>query len=200
MPVSPLTPDSLLSLADYAACRPVRRPGEIAYRQLRSMTLGAHLRLQFEDERTVRYQLQEVLRVERIAEPSRVQREIQAYAPLLPDGRNWKATLMFEWADPALRRRELPRSVGVAECVFVQVAGHAQVHAVADEDLDPARGRPPMAVHFLRFELTPSMAAAVRAGAAVRLGCDHPLHRAEAAIAPATLASLAGDLVAQVAM
>lgn len=195
-----LTVDSLMTLAAYARCRPARRPLEIAHRQLRSVPLGAQLRLQFEDEQTVRYQLQEVLRVEQMAEPARVQREIAVYAPLLPDGRNWKATLMLEWADAALRRRELPRSAGVAERVFVQVVGHDRVYAVADEDLDPARPRPVMAVHFMRFELTPPMCAAVRGGAAVRLGCDHPAYAAEVAIAPATLASLAGDLAAQVAM
>lgn len=200
MPAPPLTADRLMTLTDYAACRPARRPMEIAHRQLRSVALGAHLRLQFEDERTVRYQLQEVLRIEQIAEPSRVLREIQAYAPLLPDGRSWRATLMLEWTDAAVRRRELPRSAGVADRVFVQVAGHGRVHALADEDLDPARGRSVMAVHFLRFELTTAMRAAVRAGAAVRLGCDHPVHSAEVAIAPATLASLAGDLAPQVAM
>lgn len=200
MPASALTVDSLMTLAAYARCRPTLRPLEIAHRQLRSVPLGAHLRLQFEDERTVRYQLHEVLRVEQIAEPARVQREIDAYAPLLPDGRSWKATLLLEWTDAALRRRELPRSAGVAECVFVQVAGHDRVYAVADEDLDATRPRPVMAVHFLRFRLTPPMCAAVQDGAAVRLGCDHPVCTAEVAIAPATRASLAGDLAAQVAM
>lgn len=186
--------DSLLSLEAYARVREAQRVALRAHRRLRSVRLGEHLHLQFEDERTVRHQIQEMLRVERVFEEAGIQAEIDAYAPLVPDGGNWKATLLIEIPDAEARRRELARLVGVEHRLYVEVDGHARVHAVADEDAVRSSEHKTSAVHFLRFELTPPMREAVRAGASVRLGCDHAHVAAEVQVPPETLASLAADL------
>lgn len=186
--------DSLLTLEAYARQRKQGQVLMMAHRRLRSVRLGEHLNLQFEDERTVRYQIQEMLRIERVFEDEGIQREIDAYAPLLPDGTNWKATLLIEYVDPNERRRELARLVGVEDRLFAEVEGQARVYAVADEDLDRSTAEKTSAVHFLRFEFSREMRAAVRAGAGVRLGCDHRHYPAHVQIAAETLASLAGDL------
>ncbi len=186
--------DSLLTLEAYARQRKQGQVLMMAHRRLRSVRLGEHLNLQFEDEHTVRYQIQEMLRIERVFEDEGIQREIDAYAPLLPDGTNWKATLLIEYTDPNERRRELARLVGVEDRLFVEVEGQARVYAMADEDLDRSTAEKTSAVHFLRFEFSREMRAAVRAGAGVRLGCDHRHYPAHVQIAAETLASLAGDL------
>jgi hypothetical protein len=142
----------------------------------------------------MRYQIQEMLRIEKIFEEEGIQAEIDAYAPLVPDGGNWKATLLIEYPDENERRRELARLIGVADRMFVEVEGHARVYAIADEDLERENEEKTSSVHFLRFELTPAMRAAVKAGAAVKLGCDHTNYPAHVALGPETLASLAGDL------
>jgi hypothetical protein len=157
--------------------------------------LGEHVNLQFEDEQTVRYQIQEMLRIEKIFEEEGIQSEIEAYAPLVPDGSNWKATVLIEYPDPHERRLELARLIGIEDRLFVEVEGHGRVYAIADEDLDRENAEKTSAVHFARFEFTPAAREAVRAGAAVRLGCDHRNYPAHVNIAPETLASLAGDLV-----
>ena len=189
-----VTRDSLLSLEGYARVRKDQKPQVIAHRRLRSVTLGEHVRLQFEDERTIRYQIQEILRAEKIFEEDDIQGEVDAYAPLVPDGSNWKATMMIEYPDEHERRRELKRLIGVAERLFVEVEGHARVYAVADEDLERETEEKTSAVHFVRFEFDPAARAAVRAGASVKLGCDHTNYPSHATIAADTLASLAGDL------
>ena len=158
------------------------------------MRLGEHLHLQFEDERTVRRQIQEMLHVERIFEPAGIQAEIDAYAALLPDGSNWKATLLIEYPDPHERQLALGRLIGVEDRLFVEVAGQARVYAIADEDLARANQVKTSAVHFVRFEFDAAAHQALRAGAAVTLGCDHAHCPAQVAIPPATLAALAGDL------
>ena len=158
------------------------------------MHLGEHVNLQFEDEQTIRYQIQEMLRIEKIFDEEGIQSEIDAYAPLVPDGSNWKATMLIEYPDPHERKRELARLIGVEDRLFVEVEGHARVYAIADEDLDRENAEKTSAVHFVRFEFTPAAREAVRAGAAVRLGCDHRNYPAHVSIAPETLASLAGDL------
>jgi hypothetical protein len=142
----------------------------------------------------MRYQIQEMLRIERIFEEEGIQAEIDAYAPLVPDGGNWKATMLIEYPDVSERRRELARLIGVAERMFVEVEGHARVYALADEDLERENEEKTSSVHFLRFELAPAMREAVKAGAGVKLGCDHTNYPAHVALAPETLASLAGDL------
>lgn len=189
-----ITPDSLMTLEAYAKWRKAHKAEVIAHRKLRSVPLGEHITVQFESELTMRYQIQEMLRIEKIFEEEGIQDEIAAYAPLVPDGRNWKATMLIEYPDVNERKRELARLIGVQDRMFVEVEGHARVYAIADEDLDRDNEEKTSAVHFLRFELTPAMCEAVKAGAGVKLGCDHTHYPAHVAIAPETLASLAGDL------
>ena len=189
-----ITPDSLMSLEAYAKWRKAHKGEVIAHRKLRSVHLGEHLTVQFESELSMRYQIQEMLRIEKIFEEEGIQAEIDAYAPLVPDGGNWKATMLIEYPDENERRRELARLIGVEDRMFVEVEGHARVYAIADEDLERENDEKTSSVHFLRFELAPAMRAAVKAGAAVKLGCDHTNYPAHMAIAPETLASLAGDL------
>ena len=189
-----ITPDSLMTLEAYSKYHKANKPQIIARRRLRSVRLGEHINLQFEDEQTVRYQIQEMLRIEKIFEEEGIQQEIDAYAPLVPDGTNWKATLMIEYIDVNERKRELARLIGVEDRMFVEVEGHDRVYAIADEDLDRENEEKTSAVHFVRFELTAPMRAAVLAGAAVKLGCDHTHYPAHLQVPPETLASLAGDL------
>ena len=189
-----ITRDSLMTLEAYTKARKTLKPQIIAHRKLRSVVLGEHLNLQFEDEQTIRYQIQEMLRIEKIFEEEGIQSEIEAYAPLVPDGSNWKATLLIEYPDPHERKQELARLIGVEDRLFVEVEGHGRVYAIADEDLDRENEVKTSAVHFVRFEFTPAARQAVLAGAAVKLGCDHTNYPAHLSIAPDTLASLAGDL------
>ena len=189
-----ITPENLMSLEAYTKYRKLHRLDVMAHRQLRSVHLGEHVNLQFESETTVRYQIQEMLRIEKIFEEEGSVQEIEAYAPLVPDGCNWKATMMIEYPDENERRRELARLIGVEDRMFVEVEGHARVYAIADEDLDRETDEKTSAVHFVRFELNPTMRAAVLAGAGVKLGCDHTNYPAHISIAAETLASLASDL------
>lgn len=189
-----ITPDSLMSLEAYAKWRKLHKAEVIAHRKLRSVALGEHVTVQFESELSMRYQVQEMLRIEKIFEEEGIQQEIDAYAPLVPDGTNWKATLLIEYPDVNERKRELARLIGVEDRMFVEVEGHPRVYAIADEDLDRENDEKTSAVHFLRFELAPAMREAVKAGAAVKLGCDHTAYPAHVALAAETLASLAGDL------
>jgi hypothetical protein len=189
-----ITPENLMSLEAYARWRKVHQRELIALRQLRSVQLGDHLRVQFENEATVRYQIQEMLRIERIFEEDGILQEIAAYAPLMPDGCNWKATLLLEYPDAHERQRELAKLIGVADRMFVEVEGHPRIYAIADEDLVRETSAKTSAVHFLRFELDAAMVAFVQAGAGVRLGCDHTHYPAHMDMPAPTLASLAGDL------
>lgn len=189
-----ITPDNLMSLEAYSKFRKTHKTEVIAHRRLRSVQLGEHLNLQFESETTLRYQIQEMLRVEKIFDEEGILQEIEAYTPLMPEGRNWKATMLIEYTDVNERKRELARLIGVEDRMFVEVEGQARVYAIADEDMDRENEEKTSAVHFVRFELTPSMCAAVKAGANVKLGCDHTHYPAHMTISPETLASLAGDL------
>jgi len=189
-----ITLDSLMTLEAYSKWRKAHKPEIIAHRKLRSVQLGEHINLQFESELTMRYQIQEMLRVEKIFEEEGIEQEIEAYAPLVPDGSNWKATMLLEYTDVNERKRELARLIGVEDRMFGEVEGYPRVYAIADEDLDRENDEKTSAVHFVRFELTPAMCAAVKAGAAVKLGCDHTHYPAHTQIAAETLASLAGDL------
>ncbi len=189
-----ITPDNLMGLEAYSKYRKAHKAEVIAHRKLRSVLLGEHINLQFESETTIRYQIQEMLRIEKIFEEEGIQQEIDAYAPLMPDGSNWKATMLIEYPDVNERKRELARLIGVEDRMFVEVEGQPRVYAIADEDLDRENDEKTSAVHFVRFELSPAMCAAVKAGAGVKLGCDHTNYPAHTAIAPETLASLAGDL------
>jgi exoribonuclease II len=189
-----ITPDSLMTLEAYAKYRKQHKGDIIAHRKLRSVRLGEHITLQFESETTIRYQIQEMLRIEKIFEQEGIEQEIEVYAPLMPDGSNWKATLMIEYPDVNERKRELARLIGVEDRMFVEVEGHGRVYAIADEDLDRENDEKTSAVHFVRFEFTPAMVSAIHAGAAVKLGCDHRNYPAHVTIPAETLASLAGDL------
>lgn len=189
-----ITPESLMSLEAYSKYRKAHKAEVIAHRKLRSIGLGEHITLQFESEMTIRYQIQEMLRIEKIFEEEGILQEIEAYAPLVPSGSNWKATMLIEYPDINERKRELARLIGVEDRMFLEVEGQPRVYAIADEDLNRENDEKTSAVHFVRFELTPPMCAAVKAGASVKLGCDHTNYPAHMAIAPETLASLAGDL------
>lgn len=189
-----ITRDSLMSLEAYDKHRKSHKAERIAHRRLRSVHLGEHLNLQFEDEQTVRVQIQEMLRIEKIFDEEGIQAEIDAYAPLVPDGSNWKATVLIEFPDPNERRRELARLIGIEDRLFVEVEGHPRVYAIADEDLDRENEEKTSAVHFVRFEFSDSMRRAILAGASVKLGCDHTNYPAHVEIPAETLTSLAGDL------
>ena len=183
-----------MSLEAYTKYRKAHKPAIMAHRKLRSVQLGEHINLQFESETTIRYQIQEMLRIEKVFEEEGIQQELDAYVPLMPDGSNWKGTLLLEYPDVNERKRELARLIGVEDHMFVEVEGHARVYAIADEDLERENEEKTSAVHFVRFEFTPAMCAAIKAGANVKLGCDHTNYPAHTAIAPEALASLAGDL------
>jgi hypothetical protein len=189
-----ITPETLMSLEAYTKWRKVHKPDVIAHRKLRSVQLGEHINMQFESETTIRYQIQEMLRIEKVFEEEGILQEIEAYAPLVPDGSNWKATMMIEYVDINERKRELAKLIGVEDRMFVEVEGHGRVYAIADEDLDRETDEKTSAVHFVRFELKPDMCAAVKAGAGVKMGCDHTHYPSHIEIAADTLASLAGDL------
>ncbi|MBE0548444.1 MAG: DUF3501 family protein [Rubrivivax sp.] len=189
-----ITRNSLLTLEGYAKIRQSSKMEAIAHRRLRSVRLGEHVTLQFEDEHTIKRQIQEMLHIEKIFDEQGIQGEIEAYAPLVPDGSNWKATMLIEYPDQHERKRELSRLIGIEDRMFVEVEGHARVYAIADEDLERENDEKTSAVHFVRFEFNDAQREAIRAGAAVKLGCDHSNYPAHVAIAAETLASLAGDL------
>lgn len=192
-----ITRDSLLTLEAYAKGRPEFRARVMAHKKTRVAHLGAHVTLIFEDELTIRYQIQEMLRAERIFEEKGIAEELDAYNPLVPDGSNWKATMMIEYPDEEERRVMLGKLIGIEDRVWVQVDGCPRVYAVADEDLERATEEKTAAVHFLRFELEPAMTAALKRGVSVSAGVDHPQYAA--AVSPldgGVVASLTGDLTA----
>jgi hypothetical protein len=190
-----ITPGSLMTLEAYAKSRKDFRAKVIAHKQMRTVHLGEHVTLLFEDELTMRYQIQEMLRIERIFEEAGIRDEIEAYDPLVPDGSNLKATMLIEYQDPDERKRALARLKGLEDRVWVAAAGHARVYAIADEDLERETDEKTSSVHFLRFELDPPMVAALKRGAALSVGVDHPALAATVdAVADATRASLVGDL------
>jgi hypothetical protein len=168
-----LQPGDLFGLEQYAKSRKEFRTRVIAHKKVRTIPVGPHTTWCFEDRLTVQYQVQEMLRVERIFEPEGIEEELAAYNPLIPDGSNWKATLLIEFPDAEERRRELARLKGIEDRCWAQVAGHARVYAIADEDLERENEHKTSSVHFLRFELTPAMVAGAKQGAAIGLGIDH---------------------------
>ena len=171
-----ITRDSLLPLEAYAKTRKSFREQVIAHKKARTVHLGEHVTLLFEDELTIRYQIQEMLRIEKTFEEEGIQDELQAYNPLVPDGRNWKATLLVEYEDVEERKRALERLKGIEDRVWVQVDGFARVYAIADEDLERENETKTSSVHFARFELTPEMIAALKGGTALSMGVDHPAY------------------------
>ena len=172
-----ITRESLMSLEQYAKVRKEFRANVMAHKKARTIRLGEHLALQFEDEMTMRYQIQEMLRAERIFEDEGIREELAAYNPLIPDGSNWKATMMIEYSDVDERRQALSRMIGIEDRVWVQVEGCPRVYAIADEDLDRETEEKTSSVHFLRFELDPSMKRALSGGANMRMGVDHPAYQ-----------------------
>jgi hypothetical protein len=186
---------SLLSLEAYARQRGDFRARVISHKKNRKVDLGDHVALAFEDELTIRYQIQEMLRIERVFEEDGIQAELEAYNPLVPDGRNFKATMMIEYPDPAERKRMLARLKGVEDRVWVRVEGFERVCAVADEDLERENEEKTSSVHFLRFELSEPMAQALKQGAQLAVGVDHPEYRAEIPALPRNVRdSLVADL------
>jgi hypothetical protein len=172
-----ITRESLMTLEAYAKVRKEFRANIMAHKKNRTVHLGDHITLQFEDEMTMRYQVQEMLRAERIFEEEGIQQELDAYNPLVPDGSNWKATMLIEYPDVAERAKALSELIGVEDRVWVQVEGCPRVYATADEDLDRETETKTSSVHFLRFELDPPMKQALGGGAAIRMGVDHPRYR-----------------------
>jgi len=169
-----ITRESLMSLEQYARARKDFRVRVMAHKRNRKVHLGEHLTLIFEDELTMRYQIQEMLRAERIFEEEDIEEELRAYNPLVPDGSNWKATMMIEYPDVDERQRALAKLIGIEDRVWVQVEGQPRVYAIADEDLERETDKKTSSVHFLRFELTQAMKTALAAGKALAIGVDHP--------------------------
>jgi hypothetical protein len=190
-----ITRESLMTLEAYAKARPALRAEIIEHKKKRTVHLGNHVSLLFEDEQTLRYQVQEMLRIERIFEDDGIQSELDAYNPLVPDGSNFKATMLIEYDNAAERKNALGRLIGIEDRLFIQVEGQARVYAIADEDLDRENEEKTSAVHFVRFELTPPMKDALKSGAQMMLGCDHPNYPAHLEELPLeTLALLIRDL------
>jgi hypothetical protein len=193
--VQKLTRDQLMPLEQYAKVRNDFRAKVMAHKKNRQVQIGPNAALTFEDRLTMHYQVQEMLRVERIFEPEGIEDELATYNPLVPDGTNWKATFMLEYPDIEQRQRALAQLRGIEDRVWVRVADFEPVWAIADEDLERENDTKTSAVHFLRFELTPPMVAAVKRGAAVSMGIDHPQYRHELTLPAATRDALAADLV-----
>ena len=169
-----LTRDDLYTLEKYAEMRAEFRANVIAHKKNRNVRIGPSAALYFEDRMTIQYQVQEMLRVERIFEAAGIREELEAYNPLIPDGHNWKATFMLEFDDPAERAQRLAELVDIEHKVWLQVEGFDRVHPICDEDLDRATEDKTSSVHFMRFELSPSMVAAMTSGAELQAGIDHP--------------------------
>lgn len=189
-----LTRADLLSLEQYAEVRSQMRAEVMAHKCHRRVPVGAHVTLYFEDRFTIRYQIQEMLRVERIFEGAEIQGELDAYNPLIPDGDNWKATFMIEYPDVEERRRALALMVGIENRVWVEAQGQGRVYAIADEDLERTTADKTSSVHFLRFQLPPPFVRAVLAGVRVVVGIDHPAYPQQVELAEAVRDSLASDL------
>ncbi len=190
-----VTRDSLMTLEAYARQREEFRAKVMAHKKNRKVYVGNHVTLMFEDELTMRYQIQEMLRVERIFEEDGIRDELEAYNPLIPDGSNWKATMLIEYPDVEQRRQMLTRLKGAEKRVWVQVSGCSRVHAIADEDMEREDEEKTSAVHFLRFELTPDMIRSLKHGAALVIGIDHPAYQvAGETVGDAVRLSLIKDL------
>ncbi len=190
-----LSREDLFTLEKYAEVRPEFRARVMAHKRNRRLPIGPNATLYFEDTLTMHYQVQEMLRAERIFEASGIQEELDAYNPLIPDGSNWKATFMLEYPDETERQKQLQKLMGIERQIWAQVADFARITPVADEDLERESEEKTSSVHFLRFELTPEMVTAVKQGAAISMGIDHPSYSyAVEPIAQNVRDSLAEDL------
>ena len=191
-----ITVETLMSLEQYAKARMDFRAKVLAHKKYRTVRLGGHITLVFEDELTMRYQIQEMLRVERIFEEDGIRDELDAYNPLVPDGSNWKATMLIEYTDVQERKLALGRLIGIEDRVWVGIAGHPRVYAIADEDLERENAEKTSSVHFLRFELVAPMKLALKGGAGLSIGVDHPNYMASVdPVAAGVRSSLLDDLV-----
>jgi hypothetical protein len=189
-----LTPADLLTLEHYARVRPEFRASVIAHKKNRRLKLGEHAALYFEDRLTMHYQVQEMLRIERIFEEEGIRDELAVYNDLIPDGHNWKATFMVEYADEAERRIALTKLVGIELAVWLKVGDFPVIRPIANEDLDRSSPDKTAAVHFMRFELTPEMVAAVKSGADIQAGIDHPQYQCSVQVPSNIRGALAQDL------
>ena len=189
-----ITRESLMTLEAYAKARNDFRAKVLEHKKPRTVHLGQHLTLLFEDELTIRYQIQEMLRIEKIFDDSGIQEELDAYNPLVPDGRNFKATMLIEYEDAAERKQALEKLKGIEDHIYVEVEGFPHVYAIADEDLERENEQKTSSVHFVRFELAPQMIEALKAGAGLAVGADHPAYVAQARIADETRHALLADL------
>jgi len=168
-----ITRDSIMTLEDYAKTRQDFRTKVMLHKKNRKIPLGKNVTLIFEDELTIRYQIQEMLRIEKVFEEEGINDEIEAYKELIPDGRNWKATMMIEYPDPVVRADKLKKLVGIENKVWAKIESYEPVFAIADEDLDRSTEEKTSAVHFLRFELNQDMIRALHKGASLSMGIDH---------------------------
>ncbi len=193
--MSHLSHNDLYSLEEYARIRPEFRARVIEHKKGRRVAIGDHAALYFEDALTMQYQVQEMLRIERIFEEDGIQEELDVYNPLIPDGSNWKATFMMEYSDEAERKEKLAELIGVEKALYMQVEGCERVTPIANEDLERETEEKTSAVHFVRFELTPGMIAAARGGAPIRAGIDHPAYCEETVIENPVHDSLLADLM-----
>lgn len=189
-----ITRKNLMTLEAYSKYRKENKADIMAHRQLRSVQLGEHMNMQFESELTVRYQIQEMLRVEKIFEEAGIQEEIDAYLPLVPEGSNWKATMLIEYTDVEERKIALTKLIGIEDKTYIEVDSFKRVYAIADEDLDRETDEKTSAVHFLRFEFNEAIKKAIKYGAVVKLGCDHPNYNMSVVIPIEKLESLRNDL------
>lgn len=185
----------LWSLEEYAGIRPAFRQQVMQHKKTRQLALGDHARLYFEDALTIKYQIQEMLRIEKVFEAAGIREELEAYNPLIPDGHNWKATFMIEYADPAERARRLQELLGIEHRVWMQVGDGERIYPIANEDLERSNETKTSSVHFLRFDLDAQSLAAARAGDPIRAGIDHPACTVDAVLLEEPVrASLVRDL------
>jgi hypothetical protein len=189
-----ITRDNIMTLEAYSKYRKEHKPQIMAHRQLRSVHLGEHVNMQFESELTMRYQIQEMLRLEKIFEEEAIQDEIDTYAPLVPNGSNWKATMLIEYTDVEERKIALGKLIGIEDKVYIEVEGFKRVYAVSDEDLERETDTKTSAVHFCRFEFNEAARKAIKYGAVVKLGCDHQNYNMSVVIPLEQLESLREDL------
>jgi len=189
-----LTREDLFSLEKYSAIKTEYRTKVMEHKKNRRVPIGDHATLYFEDALTMQYQIQEMLRLERIFEADAIQEELDVYNPLIPDGRNWKATFMVEYEDIEERKKALSKLTGIENTIWVKVGNFDKVFAIANEDLDRTEPDKTSAVHFMRFELTPEMVTAAKQGAAIRAGIDHPAYTMQVELPPAKRDSLVADL------
>lgn len=192
--MSTLTRDNLYSLEQYTEMRPEFRQKVMEHKKNRRVFLGENATLYFESKLTMQYQIQEMLRIEKIFDREGIEEELNAYNPLIPDGKNWKATFMIEFSDETDRKQALAKMIGIEEKVYVQVKGFEPVFAIADEDLERNTEEKTSSVHFMRFELTDDMISALKTGSALKMGIEHPAYTVQTDINDAVRASLIEDL------